>query len=398
MPHFIYRAVSPAGQISQGDMVAASEREVVASLQAGGHIPLKVEADDHPRLRSLWPSRSAAALAAFVGELSVLLHAGLPLDRALEILGEVARRPADAMAPRALLAKIQGGASLADAMADDPWFSEFCVSMVRAGELSGALDGVLDRLAGFLKVSAETRAKMRSAMTYPAIVLAVCVASLVGLFTFVIPRFRPFFEDAHVDLPLTTRALLAVGDLFQHDWWLILAVPTALAAAAVHLSRSPPARARRDALLLGLPAIGDIVRTTETAHFCRVLGTLLKNGVPLTQGIRISSDTIGNRAMRHAIAGIGARVKEGKGLTAPLAETSAFPPLALCLIRVGEEAARLDDMLLEVAAIYDTETAHSIERLLALLGPLLTVGLGLLVAFVIGSIMLAILSAYQLAI
>ena len=222
--------------------------------------------------------------------------------------------------------------------------------------------------------------------------------SLVVLFAFVVPRFRPFFEDQQVVLPLTTRALLALGSFVEAYWWLPLAIAIAAIVAGIFLIRDPRQRQRWDALKLRLPLAGDILRKAEIAQFGRILGTLLKNGVPLPNALKISGETFRNQVLADAIAGVAAGVREGKGLSEPLARARVFPPLALRLVRVGEEAARLDDMLLELATIYEWETTQSVERILTMLGPALTIGMGLIVALVIGSIMMAILSVYQLAV
>jgi general secretion pathway protein F len=404
MPRYKYRAVSPAGQVSEGDMMAANAGEVIARIQSLGHIPLETKEAGASRLQALLTAdlftssrASSKSLAPLIRQLGILLRAGLPLDRALEILHEVTGRRAEADVPRRLLNRVRGGSALADAMADEPLFPEFCVSMVRAGELSGALEVVLDKLADFLAKSEASKAKIKSALFYPAIVLGACVLSMVVLFAFVVPRFRPFFEDTHVDLPFMTQALLAVGDLFEQFWWVPIGVFAILGLILVHITRDPKLRRYWDGFMLKLPLIGGVVHKVEIAHFCRVLGTLLKNGVPLPNGLKIANETIRNQVLRTAIFGVTASVKEGKGLAEPLMQTGMFPPLALRLVRVGEEAARLDDMLLEVATIYDWETEHSVERMLSMLGPALTIGLGLMVALVIGSIMMAVLSVYQLA-
>ena len=403
---FRYRAVSPTGEISEGEMIADTQRDVVGRLQAIGLIPLEAREGAAASLGSLLtrdflqPNKRPPrrTLAAHIRQLGTLLRAGLPLDRALAILAEVAEKKSEAEVPRRLLNKIRGGSTLADAMAGEPMFPPFCISMVRAGELSGSLDQVLERLGDFLEKSEAARNKVKSALFYPAIVLAACSVSLVVLFAFVVPRFRPFFEDQSVTLPFTTRALLGIGTFVEVYWWLPVLVAALATLTGMVLIRDPRQRLRWDALKLRLPLIGEMLRKVEIAQFGRILGTLLKNGVPLPNALKISGETFRNQVLAGAIAGVTAGVKEGKGLTEPLARTRVFPPLALRLVRVGEEAARLDDMLLELATIYEWETAQGVERMLAMLGPALTIGMGLIVALVIGSIMMAILSVYQLAV
>jgi general secretion pathway protein F len=403
---FRYRAVSPTGEITEGEMIADTQRDVVGRLQAIGLIPLEAREGAAASLGSLLtrdllqpdkrPPRRT--LTAHIRQLGTLLRAGLPLDRALAILAEVAEKKTEAEVPRRLLNKIRGGSTLADAMAGEPMFPPFCVSMVRAGEVSGSLDQVLERLGDFLEKSEAARNKVKSALFYPAIVLGACLVSLAVLFAFVVPRFRPFFEDQNVTLPLITRALLGIGSFVEVYWWVPVVVAALATLIGLVLIRDPRHRMHWDALKLRLPLFGEMLRKAEIAQFGRILGTLLKNGVPLPNALKISGETFRNQVLARAIAGVTAGVKEGKGLTEPLARTQVFPPLALRLVRVGEEAARLDDMLLELATIYEWETAQGVERTLALLGPALTIGMGLIVALVIGSIMMAILSVYQLAV
>jgi general secretion pathway protein F len=405
MATYRYKAVSAAGRVIEGELAATTQHEAVAQLQALGHIPIRVVGEARSWLhsaltRELFASRapSRRSLAPLIRQLGILLRAGLPLDRALGILADVAGSHGDAATPQRLLSRIRSGSALADAMAEEPLFPEFCVSMVRAGEISGSLEVVLDRLAEFIERSQVTRAKIKSALMYPVIVVAASIVSLALLFGFVVPRFRPFFADAQGTLPLVTRALLEIGDLVQSYWWLpplLLAGPLVYVVALI---RDPKRRRRWDAFVLKLPIIGELTAKVAVAHFSRILGTLLKSGVPLPNGLKIAGETLRNRVLVEAIATVTARVKEGKGLAEPLAQAGVFPELSLRLIRVGEEAARLDDMLIEVAAVYDWETADSVERMLSLLGPALTIGIGLAVAVVIGSIMMTVLSVYQLAI
>jgi general secretion pathway protein F len=405
MTTYRYKAVSAGGRITEGELVAATQREVVAQLQALGHVPIQVADTAGSWLHAILTreffgrhSPPRRALAALIRQLGILLRAGLPLDRALEILSDVAERKTESDTPRRLLSKIRSGIALSDAMAEEPLFPDFCVSMVRAGELSGSLEAVLDRLADFVERSEIAKAKIKSALLYPVVVMIASVFSLGILFGFVVPRFRPFFDDVHAPLPFVTRVVLEAGDLFQNYWWL---PPLVLAGPIIYLVRmvrDPQRRHRWDAVMLNLPLFGALTVKIAIAHFSRILGTLLKNGVPLPNALKIAGGTLRNRVLVEAIAGVTARVKEGKGLAEPLAQAGIIPALALRLIRVGEEAARLDDMLIEVATVYDWETAHSIDRMLSMLGPALTVGLGVVVALVIGSIMMTVLSVYQLAI
>jgi general secretion pathway protein F len=256
---------------------------------------------------------------------------------------------------------------------------------------------VLDRLSEFLERSQAAREHIISALLYPIIVAVTCCLSIAVLFLFVVPRFRPVFEQAGNALPLAARGLLAVSDFLQDFWWACILVPLLLAFLLYRQFKKPASRRRWDQRLLKLPGIGDLITKTEVVRFARTLATLLKNGVSLLAALTITRETITNGVFADAVGTIIERAKTGKGLAEPLAQTKVFPPLVIHLVRVGEETGRADEMLFKVADIFEGETRRSIDRMLALLGPALTIGLGLIVAAVIGSILTAVLSVYDLA-
>ncbi len=244
---------------------------------------------------------------------------------------------------------------------------------------------------------ARLRESVKSALIYPAIVLATGFGSIAVLFGFVIPRFVPLFAQAGTALPLMTKIVLAASTGFRDYWWTLLV----LAAAAVllwrRIVRNPEYRRRYDRRLLALPLIGDLTMKVEMARFSRVLGTLLRSGVALLAALSIGRDTLTNTALRDLVDTVADRAKEGKGLAGPLAQSGIIPALVVQMVLVGEESARLDEMLLKLAEIYDRESRRSIDRLLSLLVPAVTIGLGLIVAVVVSAILSAIFSVYNLA-
>jgi general secretion pathway protein F len=291
---------------------------------------------------------------------------------------------------------VRGGDALSDAMAEEGVFPEFCISIVRAGEAGGSLDTSLGELATQLERNLKAAERFQSAMMYPAIVVTACGLSFIFLFTFIVPRFKVFFENTDAPIPFVTRAVLATGVFFEQHGWLVALGAVVVAWLAVRTIRSPAHRERLGRHLLSVPFVGSLILKFEMGRFCRVLGTLLKNGVTLTRGLEIAGQTFRNPVLAGALIDATSHVKEGKGLSGPLLDTGVFPPFALRLLRIGEEAARLDDMLMEVAEAYDRETERDMERILALLGPAITIVLGTLVALVIGSILVALLGVYQL--
>ena len=405
MPRYRYKAVSAAGVAGEGEMEAASRDEVVARLQAAGSIPIRaVEAGSHALVELLTAdigvrrSVSIGAVAGVIGQMSTLLRAGLPLDRVLDILREVSANGSEARLAARLLDSVQRGRSLGDAMAAEPLISRFCVSLVRAGEASGTLEAALGRAAAFLSHAEATKSKLRNALIYPVLVMIACVLSLTVLFAFVVPRFKPFFASAQAALPPMTRILLAVGDAVQHHWLPGAAIALAAPLLVVALLQDRARRRAWDAWLLKLPLFGPLIRKTEIGQWSEVLGTLLKSGVALESALTIAAESLRNRALNATALGVARAVVEGDGLAEPLRRAGLFPALALRLVRIGEEVARLDDMLIELGAIYARETERQRERLTTLIGPAVTIGMGAIVALVMGSIVTAILGVYRLAI
>jgi general secretion pathway protein F len=406
MMRFRYEAVSAGGELVAGEMEAETQEAVIERLQSQGHVPIRADAASRGALARLlsWEvtarkKRPVRNLALLTQQLATLLHAGLSLDRALELAQTVTSRETEQECLAAVLGKVRGGSSLADALAAQPAvFPKFYVGMVRAGEAGATLDVTLRQLAEFLERSQAARQQVTSALIYPAIVLATGLGSVGLLFGFVIPRFRPLFEEAGTALPLPARSVLAVSDVLQNYWWVMMVV---IALAALYIQRQfrgGEARRRWDRRLLRLPLVGDLITKAEVARLARTLGTLLKNGVSPLAALAVTRETLRNTVIADAISTVADSLKQGKGLAEPLSRSKVVPILAIQLIRVGEETAKLDEMLLKTAEIYDAEVARSIERLLALLVPGITIVLGIIVALVIGSILTAVLSVYELAI
>jgi general secretion pathway protein F len=405
MALFRYQAVTAAGQLVSGEMEAVSQAAVVEHLQSSGYVPIRADESAASAWRRALAQpiftrsgRRVGNLALITQQLALLMHAGLALDRVLEITASILQKR-DRAEIEAVLDNIRSGSSLADAMASrGATFPRFYVGMVRAGETSGSLEATLRHLGDFLEKSQSAREQIKSALTYPLIVLATGTASVGVLFGFVVPRFRPLFDEAGAKLPFSATAVLWVSDLIQDYWWALMALPVLLACCLTLYLRRPTGRLAWDRLMLRLPVLGDLSTKLEIGRFARTLGTMLKNGVAPLAALAITEETLRNSAVRAAISSIADRIKEGQGFAEPLAATSVVPVLALRLIRVGEETARLDDMLLKVADIYDQEGRRTIDRLLAMLVPAMTIGLGIVVALVIGSILTAVLSVYELAV
>ncbi|MGE0357076.1 MAG: type II secretion system F family protein [Burkholderiales bacterium] len=406
MPVFQYKAVTPAGEVLEGAMDAPTHKGVIERLRDMGYTPLRaVEAGGlevaaarrGPSPGLFTRGVTQDEVGVLTREIATLLKAGLPLDRSLEILVGLAENARVAEVLRKVRNDVRGGAALSKALdAREGVFSRFYVNMVRAGEAGGALADVLARLAEFMERSKELRESVKSALIYPTILLAVAIVSVVILLAVVVPQFEPIFEQSGKALPWVTEAVLGAGAFMRAWWWAIVLGGVAVVFLASRRLRSPEARLRWDRRLLALPVVGDLAAKVETARLARTLGTLLRNGVALVNALAIARETMENAWMAAGLAEVGRELKTGRGFARPMMETRRFPAFAVHMVQVGEETGRLDQMLLDVADVYDREVARAVKRALALLEPAMILFLTFLVGTVILSILAAMLSIYDL--
>lgn len=402
MPGFKYKAVAPDGKVIHGTLEGRDRKQVVEQLHALGQTPIRIdEAAGKSGKRRSRPLRgrriSDDQITAATRELGTLLHAGIPLNRALGILISLAEGEQMAAMLGDVHERIKGGSSLADAVEHHRGtFSPFYINLLRAGEAGGALDTVLERLAEHMEQSKQVRDSLLSAMIYPAILIVVAVLSIFILLGYVVPQFTELFEGSGQMLPLPTRITIAVGETLKHYGWVMLAVIVGIVWIIRRQLQIPRKRYQWHARMLKMPIAGEIIIRVEVARFARTLGTLLHNGVPLLKALAIVKDSVGNQVIADGIEQVAGSLKEGQSLATPLAESAQFPPFAVHMIRIGEESGRLEELLQQVAKIYDRETQTSIKRTLALLEPVLILVLGVIIAAVIISILMAILGINQL--
>ncbi|HRF63388.1 MAG TPA: type II secretion system inner membrane protein GspF [Candidatus Competibacter sp.] len=405
MPRYRYEAVDAAGETLRDELEAPTPDAAVEQLRDRGLLPLSVNEAKGGLLRGglgqpLFSKRRALsrkAIGLFTQQLASLLGAGMPLDRALTILIGVAEDEQSKTLLERVQEKVRGGSALADALEAQGAFSRFYLNMIRAGEAGGALETVLKRLNEFLERSQALRETVTSALIYPTILLTVAALSVIILLTFVVPQFERLFADAGKALPLATQIVIAIGNGFQHYWWAGLLVIGLIVMTVRRQLSQPENRARWDHWLLRLPLIGDLIAKVETARLSRTLGTLLGNGVSLLNALTIVRETLSNQVLAVALGEVAEHAKTGRGLAEPLLETGNFPKLAVQMIRVGEETGQLQEMLIQVADTYDGEVQTAVKRLLTLLEPVLILGLGVVIAAIIMSILVAILSLNELA-
>ncbi len=406
MPVFRFEAVDAAGEVRAEEVMAASQDEVILQLRDQGLLPLSVEEASGSGLSRmlntpLFGGRQRVSqqhIGQITQQLAKLLKAGLPLDRALTVLISVNNEPKVQKLLTRIQEAVRGGSGLADALeAQSGVFTRLYLNMIRAGEAGGSLEVVLERLAEFMERSKALKDTVTSALIYPLILLVVAGISVVILLTYVVPQFQTLFDDAGEALPLATQVVIGLGEGMRRYWWLgVLLIAGAVLFFRQQFSQIET-RQRWDRLALRTPLVGDLIAKVEMARLSRTLGTLLRNGVPLLSALGIVREIIANQVLSQSLGAVAENLKAGQGLAEPLLKQQVFPPLAIHMIRVGEETGQLDTMLLQVADTYDGEVQTTVKRLLSLLEPVLILGLGMIIAGIIMSILVAIISINDLA-
>ncbi|HJU16491.1 MAG TPA: type II secretion system F family protein [Stellaceae bacterium] len=405
MTAFRWAAIEGGGEVAHGVMEAPDRAAVVERLQRQGRIVLRADPADRRRRLSellqvdLTRSRplDKTALSEVTRELAIMLAAGQDLDRALRFVAENTRSARARAVLGVVRDKVRAGSALAAALAQEPRsFSKLYVGLVRAGEAGGTLSLTLDRLAGLLERERSLSASLRAALVYPALLVVAAVGSIVLLLGYVLPQFTPIFEQAGAQLPAATRMLLALGAACSVAGpWLLLGLLVVGLAVRQLLAR-PSYRLRCDRLLLRLPIAGPLLRETVAARLTRTLGGLLQNGVPLIPALGIAKDALGNLAAAAAVEKAALAAKGGAGLARPLKEAGLFPPRTIHLLQLGEEAAQLATMALKAADIHEEQARLTMQRLVSLAVPIITITMGLAVAGIVSALLTAMLSLNDL--
>ena len=402
MPLFEYKAVSPSGETVRGTMEAGSEAAVIAKLQEGGNIPLSAnEAGkggfSFDRFNLKRRGMNTREVGQFTQQMATLLGSGLPLDRSLQVLLELAENERIKQTITAVRDQVREGGSLSEALdAQHGSFSRLFINMVRAGEIGGSLDTTLDRLADYMERTKDLKDSVFSAMIYPIMLMLLAGGSLVLLLVYVIPQFTPIFEELGGDLPMITKIVLAAGSVLQNFWWGLIGLTFIAVVLFRRMLANPEQRLRWDTRVLQMRWVGDLVAKMEIARLSRTLGTLLSNGVPLLSGLSIARNVMNNSLLRQSVEDTTQKVKTGGGLAHNLAETGQFPRLALQMVSVGEETGKLDSMLLKVADTYDKEVRNTIDRLLAIFTPVITLLMAVMIGTIVMSVLLAIMGINEL--
>lgn len=402
MTSFFYRAVASDGRVRTGSLHAESEKVAAAELRNQGLIPVYVGVGQKKSFDWKMPSFGGGRrrdILFFTQEISTLLNAGVPLDRALSISTELTERPQFKSVIQDVLRVLKGGKSLADSLGSRPdYFNNLYVNMVRAGEASGSLASVFERLAEFERTRDELRNYIISSMIYPALLATVGMASIFVLMYFVVPRFAAVFEESHLKMPLPTKIMLEVSRFVKMWGWVGLTGAAALFITFRLYIHTAVGRLWWDGWRLKIPVLGDALRRAETARFARAMATLVSNAVPLVQSLGIARAILNNRIIANSLDAVAQGVKRGEGLAAPIRRAGQFPPLAAHLLSVGEETGRLDHMFTRMADIYENDTRAAIKRFSSLFEPLVILVMGVMVGVLILSMLLAITSINEVAV
>jgi type IV pilus assembly protein PilC len=438
MPRFDYIALDARGQESRGTIEAPNPNDVVGQLRQAGYFPTSVLEEGKGGDKVVKKTQKAAKLASapkaskqialfqrktikskvlmiFTRQLATLIDAGLPLLRGLNVLAKQEKDLVLRNTINALADAVSSGSTFSESMAQHPKiFNKLYVNMVKAGELGGVLELVLNRLAEFQEKAQKIKNKVVSAMAYPVIVLIIAVVILLFLLAFIVPKFQAIFNDmlAGKELPALTRGVIGASDLvknfFSWPWGgvlpgmgasgatedlvktfttpnLLLSVVVIVAVVTSYkwYSGTEGGRVMIDKIKLRAPLFGDLTRKSSISRFSRTLGTLVTSGVPILQALNITRDTAGNAIVADAITKVHDAVKEGESIVAPLEASGVFPPMVISMVDVGEETGQLPEMLLKIAEVYDDEVDNAVEGLTSLLEPIMIVFLALIVGTIV---------------
>ena len=403
MPHFSYKAVGRDGKPQNGTVEAEGPELASRRLRARGltllHLEVGASAGVGASGKAAGKAPGRQEILSMTSELAVLLRAGLPLDRALKVLIDMAAQPGMNQLLNDLLTAVKGGKALSQALQSyESVFGTFYINMVRSGEASGHLSDVLNRLVEYLENAKANRDTVVSALIYPAILAVVSVLSIVLMLGFVVPQFETLFEDMGEALPLLTQMVISGADFIKSYGWAMLIILVGLGLVLRNWAATERGKASLHRRMLKIPLAGGIIFEFEVSKFARTVGTLIGNGVPLLQAISIAINTVDNVVIKEALNVLPPAVKAGKRMSVALDETAMFTPMVIQMIRVGEESGSLDQMMLELAKVFDDHVQSGVKRGLALLEPVLILGMGFFIAVIIIAILMGILSVNDLAV
>lgn len=379
-PVWQWKGKTKGGEERSGEIEASDEQAVRSQLARMGVEPTKVKKKPkelHFAIPGLGGKITTKDLLVFTRQFSVMIDAGLPLVQALDIIGNQAENPAFKKVLLAVKTRVESGSTFADALAEHPKaFDVLFVQLVRAGEIGGILDTILQRLGAYIEKNEKLARRVKGAMTYPAIVMVISVGVVAVMLMFVVPTFEKMFADMGGSLPGPTQSLVDLSRWLKGNWYFAFGVPIALFMAFKAVISKGKGQDVWHAVVLKLPLAGSLVRKIAVARFTRTMGTMLSSGVPILDALQIVSRSAGNNTIEKAIMYVRAKISEGKNIAGPLAETGVFPPMVVQMIGVGEATGAMDQMLNKIADFYDDEVDVAVGALTSMLEPLMMVFLG----------------------
>ena len=390
MPVFVWEGKLADGTVKKGEVDAESKASVNSVLRRQRIIPIKIKSK--PKKIILFKQKvKTKELVIFVRQFATMINAGLPLVQCLEILGV---QQENAEFKRILITirqDVEGGSTFADALKKHPQvFDVLFVNLVAAGELGGVLDVILNRLALHMEKAEAIKGKVKSAMVYPIIVVCVAVIVVAVLMIFVIPTFSEMFLSFGGTLPAPTLIVIGMSNFFRGYWWVMACIIVGFLAAFKYASKVPKIRYQMDRIILKLPLFGPLLRKVAVAKFSRTLSTMISSGVPIMDGLEITSKSSGNMVIEEGIKNVRQAISEGKPMAEPLEATGLFPGMVVQMVSVGEATGALDNMLSKIADFYDEEVDAAVSALTASLEPLLMVFLGGTIGFLVVAMYLPI--------
>jgi len=394
-PVFRWSGKTKGGEVRSGEMEAVDSAAVEARLRQMGLEPTKVRrklGEISLKLPGLG-GVTTKDLVVFTRQFSVMIDAGLPLVQALDIIGTQADNPEFRKILLTVKTRVESGSTFADALGEHPKvFDELFVQLIRAGEVGGILDTILQRLGAYIEKNEKLRRRVKGAMTYPVIVLCISFAVVGVLIGKVVPTFEKMFKDMGGALPGPTQFLVDLSHGFVSSWYLFLGIPIAVVAGFITVTRKGRGQEIWHATLLKLPLFGSLVQKTAVARFTRTLGTMLSSGVPILDALDIVARSAGNRVIEKAVLHVRAKISEGKNIAGPLADVKVFPPMVVQMIGVGEATGAMDTMLGKVADFYDDEVDVAVSAITSMIEPVMMVFLGGTVGFFMIAMYLPIFS------
>jgi type IV pilus assembly protein PilC len=386
-----YKVRDKSGKVVAGTLVADNEQLVLNRLREMGYTPLKVGVKSSGGMKreiSIRKKVKLKDLAVFSRQFATMVNSGLPILRALNILEQQTESSILAKAVVQVRADIERGSSLSAALAKYPKvFNNLYVSMVASGEAGGVLEAVLERLANNLEREVALRQRVKSAMTYPVVVLGFVGMIMMAMLVFIVPQFKGIYATLHGTLPLPTQLLLKASDLLIHKAPFVVIFVIVVIIVVRRYVKTPKGRLQWDTLKLKLPVFGPLVRKTAMARFSRILGVLNRSGVPILQSLDVTAEVVNNSLIAKAINDVQEAVKQGENLSRPLARHGVFPPMVVQMLAVGEETGMMDTMLEKVASFYDDEVTATVDALTSLIEPVM-------IFFVGGAVGVSVIALY----